>query len=110
MLDRLLTLDPARRISARDALAHSYFHSFPLACSPANLPKIQVDTHEYQVVVQLANERFRQFAGARPPPVTKGTAMRRPQGEEASRKRGLPHQLGAAELEPARKLFPNNKK
>lgn len=34
LIDRLLTLDPKKRISASDALDHEYFWSHPLPCKP----------------------------------------------------------------------------
>jgi serine/threonine protein kinase len=39
LLLRLLTLDPAKRISAPEALKHPYFSTFPLPCEPHELPK-----------------------------------------------------------------------
>ncbi|CAD6574439.1 MAG: TFIIH complex serine/threonine-protein kinase subunit kin28 [Cyphobasidiales sp. Tagirdzhanova-0007] len=39
MLSRLLAFDPRKRISALDALKHSYFHTTPLPTHPAKLPK-----------------------------------------------------------------------
>jgi cyclin-dependent kinase 12/13 len=34
LLERFLTLDPAKRITANEALKHSYFHTDPLPCDP----------------------------------------------------------------------------
>lgn len=45
----MLQLDPNRRITAADALKHSYFHSQPLPCHPSELPKFDGDFHEYTV-------------------------------------------------------------
>lgn len=48
LIDRLLTLDPKKRISASDALDHEYFWSHPLPCKPEELPKVEISSHEYQ--------------------------------------------------------------
>ncbi|OQS04041.1 cyclin-dependent kinase [Thraustotheca clavata] len=48
LLSKMLTLDPAKRISALDALDHEYFWKVP-TCKPRDLPKFPVaSTHEYQ--------------------------------------------------------------
>lgn len=39
LLEQLLTLNPAKRISARDALNHFYFKSMPLPTEPEKLPR-----------------------------------------------------------------------
>ncbi|KDO31519.1 CMGC/CDK/CRK7 protein kinase [Saprolegnia parasitica CBS 223.65] len=48
LLAKMLTLDPAKRITALDALDHDYFWKVP-TCKPRELPKFVVaSTHEYQ--------------------------------------------------------------
>lgn len=46
LLDKLLTLDPSKRLSADEALEHPYFITEPLPCEPDELPKITVELHE----------------------------------------------------------------
>ncbi len=51
LLDKMLTMNPAQRITAKEALEHPYFKTHPLLCTPADLPKISTDTHDYQLKV-----------------------------------------------------------
>ncbi|CAE6479739.1 unnamed protein product [Rhizoctonia solani] len=46
LVDRMLTLNPAKRITAFEALDHDWFWIEPLCCDPASLPKY-VSSHEY---------------------------------------------------------------
>ena len=39
LLDRLLTFDPVKRLTAREALEHYYFKSAPHPTDPSKLPK-----------------------------------------------------------------------
>ncbi len=39
LLQKLLTFDPRRRITAKDALHHPWFHSAPPPTRPGRLPK-----------------------------------------------------------------------
>jgi serine/threonine protein kinase len=68
LLDRFLTLNPDKRITAKEALEHEYFRSRPLPCPPSCLPKISSDTHEYQVKIQLKNAYLKQNGERKPPP------------------------------------------
>ncbi|KAL5637716.1 hypothetical protein ACGC1H_002102 [Rhizoctonia solani] len=47
LVDRMLTLNPASRITAFEALDHDLFWVEPLCCDPASLPKC-VSSHEYK--------------------------------------------------------------
>jgi serine/threonine protein kinase len=60
LVERLLTLDPAKRISAHEALDHDYFWTDPLPCEPGDLPKFQIESiHEFE-----ANARRQEAAKA----------------------------------------------
>ncbi|KAG8068955.1 hypothetical protein GUJ93_ZPchr0005g14663 [Zizania palustris] len=47
LLEKMLTLDPSQRISAKDALDAEYFWTDPLPCDPKSLPKYE-SSHEFQ--------------------------------------------------------------
>ncbi|CAO3635833.1 unnamed protein product [Cunninghamella blakesleeana] len=46
LMDKFLTLDPNRRITALDALDHDYFYTKPLPADPGDLPKYEA-SHEF---------------------------------------------------------------
>lgn len=48
ILSGLLTADPAKRITASEALAHKWFQEEPFACRKEELPTQKVSTHEFQ--------------------------------------------------------------
>ncbi|KAI8059273.1 kinase-like domain-containing protein [Gongronella butleri] len=45
LMDKFLTLDPVRRVTAMDALDHDYFYSKPMPAEPSDLPKYEA-SHE----------------------------------------------------------------
>ncbi|KAI8066943.1 kinase-like domain-containing protein [Gilbertella persicaria] len=46
LMDKLLILDPKRRLTALEALEHDYFYTMPLPADPADLPKYDA-SHEF---------------------------------------------------------------
>ncbi|KAI9023658.1 kinase-like domain-containing protein [Phycomyces nitens] len=46
LIDKLLVLDPTKRLTALEALNHDYFYSEPLPADPALLPKYEA-SHEF---------------------------------------------------------------
>ncbi|KFK38426.1 hypothetical protein AALP_AA3G111700 [Arabis alpina] len=69
LLDKMLALDPSKRISAKDALDAEYFWTDPLPCDPKSLPKYE-SSHEFQ---------------------TKKRRQEMRQNEEAAKKQKLQH-------------------
>ncbi|KAM7528254.1 hypothetical protein LguiB_031664 [Lonicera macranthoides] len=56
LLERMLTLDPSQRISAKDALDAEYFWTDPLPCDPKSLPKYEA-SHEFQTKKKRQQQR-----------------------------------------------------
>ena len=56
LLERMLTLDPAQRITAKDALDAEYFWTDPLPCDPKSLPKYE-SSHEFQTKKKRQQQR-----------------------------------------------------
>ena len=50
LLDKMLTLNPKKRISISEALKHKFFSDehLPKMCKPEELPKMSSESHEYQ--------------------------------------------------------------
>ncbi|KAG8383529.1 hypothetical protein BUALT_Bualt04G0023000 [Buddleja alternifolia] len=72
LLEKMLALDPAQRISAKDALDDEYFWCDPLPCDPKSLPKYE-SSHEFQTkrkkLQQLRNNEMPKRPDlSRPPP------------------------------------------
>ncbi|XP_044504881.1 cyclin-dependent kinase C-2-like isoform X2 [Mangifera indica] len=56
LLEKMLTLDPVQRISAKDALDAEYFWTDPLPCDPKSLPKYE-SSHEFQTKKKRQQQR-----------------------------------------------------
>ncbi|XP_057864231.2 cyclin-dependent kinase C-2 [Cryptomeria japonica] len=56
LLEKMLTLDPAQRICAKDALDAEYFWNDPLPCDPKSLPKYE-SSHEFQTKKKRQQQR-----------------------------------------------------
>ncbi|KAG8373372.1 hypothetical protein BUALT_Bualt11G0017400 [Buddleja alternifolia] len=56
LLEKMLVLDPAQRISAKDALDAEYFWTDPLPCDPKSLPKYEA-SHEFQTKKKRQQQR-----------------------------------------------------
>ncbi|XP_034691934.1 cyclin-dependent kinase C-1-like [Vitis riparia] len=56
LVDRMLTLDPSKRISAKDALDAEYFWNDPLPCDPKSLPKYE-SSHDFQTKKKRQQQR-----------------------------------------------------
>ncbi|GAA0142271.1 non-receptor serine/threonine protein kinase [Lithospermum erythrorhizon] len=78
LLDKMLTLDPSQRITAKDALDAEYFWTDPLPCDPRSLPKYE-SSHEFQ---------------------TKKKRQQQRQNEEMAKKQKLQHPQQHARLPP----------
>lgn len=64
LLERMLTLDPSQRISAKDALDAEYFWTDPLPCDPKSLPKYE-SSHEFQTKKKRQQQRQHEEAAKR---------------------------------------------
>ncbi|KAG8383532.1 hypothetical protein BUALT_Bualt04G0023300 [Buddleja alternifolia] len=72
LLEKMLALDPAQRILAKDALDDEYFWCDPLPCDPKSLPKYE-SSHEFKTkrkkLQQLRNNEMPKRPDlSRPPP------------------------------------------
>ncbi|XP_057430682.1 cyclin-dependent kinase C-2-like [Lotus japonicus] len=56
LLEKMLTLDPSQRITAKDALDAEYFWADPLPCDPKSLPKYE-SSHEFQTKKKRQQQR-----------------------------------------------------
>ncbi|ETV96606.1 CMGC/CDK/CRK7 protein kinase, variant 2 [Aphanomyces invadans] len=92
LLAKMLTLDPAQRITALDALDHEYFWKTP-TCKPKDLPKFPVaSTHEYQSKKRHAeNQKL-----APPAPLPPATTSSQPHNPPSAKRPMLTHPHGGS--------------
>ena len=58
LVDKMLIMDPSKRITAAEALDHDYFWSEPMPCSPDMLPSFGIESaHEYETKKRRADAR-----------------------------------------------------
>jgi cyclin-dependent kinase 12/13 len=61
LLDKMLTLDPAQRISAHEALKHDYFTvELPRPLAPNEHPRYEANYHEYNTKRRRRNREQQQ--------------------------------------------------
>ncbi len=57
LLSKMLMLCPKKRITVKEAMEHDFFTKHePRMCKPSELPKIPIDTHEYQMRKEIKNK------------------------------------------------------
>lgn len=59
LVERMLTMDPSKRITAKDALDAEYFWTDPLPCVPSSLPQYET-SHEFQTKKKRQQQRQQQ--------------------------------------------------
>ena len=60
LIEKCLVLNPAKRLSAYEALNHRYFSELPNACDISEIPKIEKECHEYNIRQELASRKRKQ--------------------------------------------------
>ena len=73
LIDRLLVLNPRRRLTAAQALEHPFFREAPVACEKWALPQLASNSHELAVKNKLkadmaAGNKVRSYAGLQQEP------------------------------------------
>ena len=106
LLDKMLVLDPSKRITAKEALEHSYFTTEPLPCKPEQLPSFKGDAHEYEVKHVFVNDNANAQSGIHGPgsrgQYYQAAANRPASAAQIPQKRGLSEDIvkSTAHMEP----------
>ncbi|KAL0370275.1 UNVERIFIED_CONTAM: Cyclin-dependent kinase C-2 [Sesamum angustifolium] len=94
LLDRMLTLDPSQRISAKDALDAEYFWTDPLPCDPKSFLLFASLLFKTEIVSSVCQyESSHEFQ-------TKKKRQQQRQHEENSKRQKLQHQQQHSRLPP----------
>lgn len=82
LVDRLLSLNPSKRLTAAEALLHPYFSTAPLPCEASEIPQVEEEMHEWVVKMQRKQRHIQAQenaqAASRPPTYQK---VKRPGAE-----------------------------
>ncbi|KAK3135645.1 hypothetical protein QOZ80_5BG0421650 [Eleusine coracana subsp. coracana] len=94
LLEKMLTLDPSQRISAKDALDAEYFWADPLPADPKSLPKYE-SSHEFQTKKKRQQQRQAEEAAKRqktqhPQPHSRLPPIQQPGQPHAQNRPGQP--------------------
>jgi cyclin-dependent kinase 12/13 len=57
LLERMLEINPYKRISVYEALNHPFFRTDPLPCQPSDMPKIAKECHEFNIRQAIAKRK-----------------------------------------------------
>jgi len=93
LLESFLTLDPAKRISAKEALDSDWFWEDPMACDPDDLPRYE-PSHEFQTKrrrqeeKKMGEQKKKQRTEERAPPPPPPQEMKRGPGGPGHGPRG----------------------
>jgi len=69
LVEKMLTLDPKKRITAKEALDHDYFWEEPLPCDPEQLPKFDIESaNEYIARKRREDDKKKKEELAKAPP------------------------------------------
>jgi len=49
LIEKMLVIEPNKRIQAKEALAHPFFTEEPLPCDKSEIPVGREDAHEYLI-------------------------------------------------------------
>jgi len=60
LLDKMLTLNPDSRITAKEAILHEYFTTAPLPCTASEMPKIQKEYHDFVIKAERKAHQLQQ--------------------------------------------------